>query len=117
MLAKIAATPVLASELPAGLTVAKISRLAPIARLHTLGAIGIDLHRAHETDSVSYALLRTNAAAAGLARTEARVNGHGLFHATAVAVGRIAVAATASTAGEARSLLHFAVAHLRRAER
>jgi len=116
VLAKIAATPVLSSEMPAGFTHAKIVRLPPTARIHTVGAVRIDFSNAHGSESESYALLRTNAAAVRLARTEASFDAHGLFHTKAVAVGRIAVGVTAATAAEASTLLRLAVAHLRRAE-
>ena len=116
LLEKIAATAVLSSELPAGFTHAKIVRLPPTAQIHTLGGVRIDFSNARTTESASYALLRTNAAAVRLARTEATFNGHGLFYTKAVAVGRIAVGVTATTVGAARTLLQLALAHLRRAE-
>jgi hypothetical protein len=113
-LQKLAKTPVLTSEMPAGFPRAKIVQLAPNQRLHTLGGVRIDFSNTHTTESESFALLKTNAAALHLARTEANVNGGSLFHVRAVAVGRFAVAVTAVTAGEASSLLRLAVAHLRR---
>lgn len=116
VLAKIAATPVLSSEMPAGFTRATVVRLPPTARIHTLGGVRIDFSNAHGSESESYALLRTNVAAVRLARTEATFNAHGLFHTKAVAVGRIAMGVTAVTAGEASALLRLALAHLRRAE-
>jgi hypothetical protein len=116
VLQKIAATPVLPSEMPAGFTHAKIVRLPPTPRIHTLGGVRIDFSNAHETDSASYALLPTNTAAVRLALTEANFNAHGLFHTKAVAVGQIAVGVTSATAAGASTLLRLALAHLRRAE-
>ena len=115
-LARIASTPILASEKPAGFTHVKVSRLAPDPRYHTLGAVRIDFSNARTSESASYALLRTSAAAARLARTEANVNTGGLFHARAVAVGRFAIAVAANTVQEARTLLGLALAHRRRSE-
>jgi hypothetical protein len=94
----------------------KITRLAPNTRLHTLGAVRIDFSNTHASVSASYALLRTNAAAARLAQTEATVNVGGVYHAQAVAVGRFAVAVVAKTAAGAKTFLAQAVAHLRRSE-
>ena len=116
-LERIATTPTLASEMPAGFTHVKVSRLAPDPRYQTLGAVRIDFSNARASESVSYALLRTNAAAGRLARTEANVNTGGLFHARAVAVGRFAIAVAAKTVQQARTLLSLALAHLRRSER
>jgi hypothetical protein len=115
-LERIATTPVLASEMPAGLTHVKVSRLAPDPRYHTLGAVRIDFSNARESESASYALLRTSGAAARLAQTEANVKTGGLFHVQAVAVGRFAVAVAAKTVSDARTLLRLAVAHLHRSE-
>jgi hypothetical protein len=114
-LEKIASTPVLSSEMPAGFTHVKIVRLPPTARIHTLGGVRIDFSNARESDSASYALMRTNAAAVRLAHIEANFNGHGLFHTKAAVVGRIAVGVTAKTVGQASTLLRLALAHLRRA--
>jgi hypothetical protein len=116
LLAKIAATPVLASEMPAGFTHAKIVDLRAAPQIHMLGGVRIDFSNAHETDSASYALLPTNAAAVRLARTSANFNGHGLVYTRAVAVGRIAIGVTSATAAGANRLLQLALAHLRRAE-
>jgi len=116
-LERIARTPILASEMPAGLIHVKVSRLAPDPRYHTLGAVRIDFSNARTSDSASYALLRTSGAAARLAQTEANVKTGGLFDVQAVAVGRFAVAVAAKTVSEARTLLRLAVAHLRRSER
>jgi hypothetical protein len=115
-LEKIAATPVLASGMPAGFAHAKIVRLPAAGRVHLLGGVRIDFSNAHETDSAAYGLFTTNAAAVRFARTEAKVNGHGLFYAKAVTVGRVAVGVTAATASQATSLMRIALAHLRRAE-
>jgi hypothetical protein len=115
-LERIATTPILASEMPAGFTRVKVSRLAPDLRYHTLGAVRIDFSNTRTSESASYALLRTNAAAVRLARTEANVNTRGLFHARAVAVGRFAIAVAAKTLEQAKTLLSLALAHLRRSE-
>ena len=113
-LQRIAATPIPASEMPAGFTRVKVVRLAANPRLHTLGAVRLDFSNAHTTDSASYALARTNAAAARVVQTEAKVNGGSLFQVRAVAIGRFAVAVAATTAAQARALLRLAVAHLHR---
>jgi hypothetical protein len=111
---KLAATPVLASEMPPGFTRTKIVLLAPNARLHTLGAVRIDFFTSHANISASYALTKTNAAAVRLAHTEASISGGSLFHVRALAVGRFAIAVTGRTVAEASNLLRLAVAHLRR---
>jgi hypothetical protein len=116
MLARIATTPILASEMPAGFPRAKVSRLAPDSRFHTLGAIRVDFSNTHSSESESFALLRTTAAAAQLARIEGNVNTGSLYHVRAVAVGRFAVAVVAKTVADARTLLSLAVGHLRRSE-
>ena len=116
-LERIAATPVLASEMPAGFTRVKVLRLAPNRRYHTLGGVRIDFSNSRVSESASYALLRTNSAAAHLARVEGNFSTAGLFRVRAVAVGRFAVAVTAKTAAEAGSLWRLALMHLRRSER
>jgi len=113
-LAKLAATPVLASEMPPGFSSTKIVRLAPNQRLSTLGAVRIDFISAHLTESESYALTKTNAAAARLAQTEMKIDGGSLFRVRAVAIGRFVVGATGRTAAEASTMLRLAVAHFRR---
>jgi hypothetical protein len=113
-LERLANTPVLASEMPSGFTRTKLFRFAPNPKLGTLGVVRIDFVNAHTTESASYALTRTNAAAVHLAQREAKVSGGSLFHVRAVAVGRFAVAVAAVTATTATSLLRLAVAHLRR---
>jgi hypothetical protein len=116
-LERIATTPVLASEKPAGYPHVKITRLAANRRIHTLGGVRIDFSNSHASESESYALLRTHAAALRLAHTEATVKTGGLFHTRAVAVGRFAVGVTATTKAKAKTFLSLAVAHLRRSER
>ncbi len=116
-LERIATTPVLASEKPAGYPHVKITRLAANRRIHTLGGVRIDFSNSHASESESYALLRTHAAALRLAHTEATVKTGGLFHTRAVAVGRFAVGVTATTKAQAKTFLSLAVAHLRRSER
>jgi hypothetical protein len=116
-LERIATTPVLAAEKPAGYPHVKITRLAANRRIHTLGGVRIDFSNSHASESESYALLRTHAAALRLAHTEATVKTGGLFHTRAVAVGRFAVGVTATTKAKAKTFLTLALAHLRRSER
>jgi hypothetical protein len=116
-LQRIATTPVLASEKPAGYPQVKITRLAANRHIHTLGGVRIDFSNSHATESASYALMRTHAAALRLAHTEATVKTGGLFSTRAVAVGRFAVGVTATSKAKARTFLALALAHLRRSER
>ena len=113
-LQKLAATPILASEMPPRFSRAKIVRLAPNRKLSTLGGVRIDLINAHATESESYALMKSNAAAALFAQTEMKIDGGTLFRVRAVAIGRFVIGATGRTAAEAKSLLRLAVAHFRR---
>ncbi|HEX6789507.1 MAG TPA: hypothetical protein VF091_09720 [Gaiellaceae bacterium] len=115
-LAKLAATPVLSSELPPGFNDAKIFRLAPNQKLSTLGGVRIDFINAHTTESESYALMKTSAAAALFAQTEMKIDGGSLFRVRAVAIGRFVVGATGRTAAEASNMLRLAVAHFHRVE-
>jgi len=117
LLQRLAATPVLSSEIPAGFTHAKVLTLAPNSRIHTLGAVRIDFSNKRTTESASYALMKTNGAAAQFAKSLSHVNGGSLFYVRTVAVGRFAVAVTAVTRRGADALLQLAVAHLQRAER
>ena len=116
-LERVATTPVLASERPAGFTHVRITRLGADRRLHTLGGVRIDFSNSHGSESASYALMRTHAAAGRLAQREATVKTGGLFRTRAVAVGRFAVGVTAATRAGAKALLALALAHLRRSER
>ena|SRR5437899_12195715 len=116
-LERIATTPVLASERPAGFPHVTLTRLAPTRRIHTLGGVRVDFSNSHTSESASYALMRTRAAARHLAHTEATIRTSGLFHTRAVAVGRFAVAVAAATKAQAKTLLALALAHLRRSER
>ena len=116
-LQRIATTPVLASERPAGFPRVKITRLAANRHVHTLGAVRIDFSNRHASESESYALLKTQAAARRLAQREASVPTGGLFHVAATATGRFAVAVTATTRSKAKALLALALVHLRRSER
>jgi hypothetical protein len=115
-LEKVARSPSLSTEMPAGLSHVKITRLGPDRRLHTLGAVRLDLSNSDMSESASYALMRTPAAAERLAHTEATFKTAGLFHTRAVAVRQFAVAVAAKTAAGAKTLLALAVAHLRRSE-
>jgi hypothetical protein len=116
-LERIATTPVLASERPPGFPRVKIDRLAADRRIHTLGGVRIDFSNSRASESESYALMRTHAAALGLAHREATLKTGGLFHTRAVAVGRFAIGVTAATKAGARTLLALALSHLRRSER
>jgi hypothetical protein len=115
-LQRIATTPVLASERPAGFPHVKVTRLAPTRRIHTLGGVRIDFSNRHTSESASYALMRTHAAARRLAHREATTKTGGLFHVRAVATGRFAVGVAAMTKAQAKTLLALALAHLRRSE-
>jgi hypothetical protein len=115
-LQKLQTTPVLASEIPPGFSRTKIFRLAANQKLSTLGGVRIDFISAHVTESESYALTRSNAAAARLAQTEMKIDGGSLFRVRAVVVGRFVVGATGRTAAEAGAVLRLALAHFRRAE-
>jgi hypothetical protein len=116
-LQRIAETPVLASEKPAGFPQVKVTRLAANRHIHTLGGIRIDFSNSHTSESASYALMRTHAAALHLAHTEATFKTGGVFYTEAVAVGRFAVGVTAMTKATAKTFLALALSHLRRSER
>ena len=116
-LQRIATTPVLASERPVGFRLVKITRLAADRRIESLGLVRFDFGNSHMTESESYALLRTHAAARRLVRIASAVRTGGLFFTRAVAVGRFAVAVTAATRAKATSFLALALSHLRRSER
>jgi hypothetical protein len=113
-LERLAATPVLASEMPPGFSRVKIVRLAPNQKINTLGGVRIDFISARLTESESYALMKTKAAAALFAQTEMKIDGGSLFRVRAVAIGRFVVGATGRTATEASKILRLAVAHFRR---
>jgi hypothetical protein len=116
-LLRIATTPVLAAERPAGFPHAKITRLAANRRIHTLGGVRIDFSNSHASISASYALLRTHAAARRLAQREATFHTAGLVYTRAVAVRRFAVGVAATTKAQAKTLLALALSHFRRSER
>src|SRR6478672_12100914 len=107
-LERIATTPVLASERPAGFPHVKITRLAANRHIHTLGGVRIDFSNSHASESASYALMRAHAAALRLAHTEASFKTAGLFHTRAVAIGRFALGVAATTKAEAKTLLALA---------
>jgi hypothetical protein len=113
---KLASTPVLAAEMPPGFSRVKIVRLAPNQKLGTLGGVRIDFVNANATESESYALMKTNAAAALFAQTEMKIDGGSLFRVRAVAIGRFVVGATGRTATEASNILRLALAHFRRTQ-
>ena len=115
-LARLATTPAFASEMPPGFNRSKIFRLAPNQQLNTLGGVRIDFINSHTTESESFALMKTNAAAALFAQTEMKIDGGSLFRVKAVAIGRFVIGATGRTATEAGNVLRLAVAHFRRAE-
>src|SRR3954447_17878944 len=116
-LQRIATMPVLASERPAGFPQVKVTRLGADGRIHTLGGVRIDFSNSHASESASYDLMRTHAAARRLAHREAAIKTGGLFHTRAVAVGRFAVGVTATTKDKATTFLALALSHLRRSER
>jgi hypothetical protein len=115
-LQRIATTPVLASETPAGFPHLKITRLGPNKRAHTLGIVRIDFSNRHTAESAGYALMRTHSAALRFVHKAETIKIGGLFHTRAVAIRRFAVAVTATTAAKAKTLLTLALAHLRRSE-
>jgi hypothetical protein len=116
LLERLATASVLTSEMPPGFTHTKIVRLAPNQKLSTLGGVRIDFASAHLTESESYALMKTQAAAALFAQTEMKIDGGSLFRVRAVAIGRFVVGATGRTSSEASNLLRLAVARFRRVE-
>jgi|SRR6478609_6198330 hypothetical protein len=116
-LQRIATTPVLASERPAGFPHVKITRLGPNKQAHTLGIVRIDFSNQHTAESAGFALMKTHAAAVRFARQAARINTGGAFHTKAIATQRFAIAVTATTPAKAKTLLALALAHLRRSER
>jgi hypothetical protein len=116
-LQRIATTPVLASERPAGFPHLKITRLGPNKQAHTLGIVRIDFSNRHTSESAGYALMRTHAAAIRFAHKAETIKTGGLFYTRAVAIRRFAVAVTGTTAANAKTLLALALAHLRRSER
>jgi hypothetical protein len=115
-LERVATTPVSAAERPVGFPHVKVIRLAANRRIRTLGAVRIDFSNSHASESASYAFMPTGAAARRLAHTEAAVKTGGLFSTQAAAVGRFAVAVTATTRANAKTFLALALAHLRRSE-
>lgn len=60
-LQRIASTPVLASERPAGFTHVKITRLGPNKRAHTLGIVRIDFSNRHTSESAGFAGIASSA--------------------------------------------------------
>jgi hypothetical protein len=116
-LERIATTPIIASQRPAGFPLVKITRLGPNKQAHTLGIVRIDFSNQHTSESAGFALMKTHAAAVRFAHQAATVNVGGAFHTKAVAIQRFAVAVTATTAAKATKLLALALAHLRRSER
>ena len=76
-LQRIATTPVLASERPAGFPHLEITRLGPNKQAHTLGIVRIDFSNRHASESAGYALLRTHAAAVRFAHTAATIRTSG----------------------------------------
>lgn len=116
LLTKLANTPVLRSEMPAGFTRAAVVKLPAEQTYHLLGGVRIDFKNAHETDSESYGLFATPAQAQTFARVAANVRTGGLFSVAVMPVGRIVVAATAGTRAQVNALLQLALAHLRRSK-
>jgi hypothetical protein len=116
-LEKLYNTPVLRSEMPAGFHHAKVLRLAPNRRYHTLGAVRIDFTNARSSESASYALFKDVARATAFARTERAVKTGGLFRVRVAVVGRLVVGVAAKTSPQAKTLLRLALQHLRRSEK
>lgn len=117
-LEKLYNAPVLRSEMAAGFHHAKVVRLAPDRRYHTLGAVRIDFTnaRSFSSESASYALFMDVARATAFARTERAINTGGLFRVRVAVVGRFVVGVTAKTVAQAKVLLALAIRHLRRSE-
>ena len=115
-LQRIATTPVLASERPAGFSHVKIIRRGPNRRAHTLGSVTVQFSNRTSAEQTNDALLKTHAAAVRLARLEARISIVGPFHVRSVAIRRFAVVVMAYTTRGAKTLLALAVAHLCRSE-
>ena len=115
-LQKLADTPVLRSEIPAGFHHVTVVRLPPDRRIHTLGAVRIDFTNARASESASYALFGNRARASAFARRERAVKTGGLFRVQVAVVGRIVVGVTATTRAQANALLTLAIRHLRRSE-
>lgn len=115
-LEKLYNAPVLRSEMAAGFHHAKVVRLAPDRRYHTLGAVRIDFTNARSSESASYALFMDVARATAFARTERAINTGGLFRVRVAVVGRFVVGVTAKTVAQAKVLLALAIRHLRRSE-
>jgi hypothetical protein len=116
-LEKLYNTPVLRSEMPPGFNHAKVLRLGPDRRYHSLGAVRIDFTSARASESASYALFKDVATASAFARTERAVSTGGLFRVRVAVVGRLVVGVTSKTAAQAKALLNLAVGHLRRSEK
>lgn len=115
-LQRVASTPVLASERPAGFSRVKIIRRGANRRAHTLGAVSIQFSNGTSAEQTNDALLRTHAAAVRFAHLEARDPIVGPFHVRAVAIRRFAVVVMAYSATGAKTLLAQALAHVRRSE-
>jgi hypothetical protein len=104
--------PVLRSEMPAGFDHSKASALAP--RYHTIGAVKIEFTNRTTTESVSFALFKTQAQAATFARTERSIKTGGLFQIEVDVVGRVVIGAGAATRAQAHALITFGLDRLRR---
>lgn len=111
-LEKLLNLPVLRSEMPVGFKHSKASALTP--RFHTVGAVKIEFTNRSTTESVSFALFKTQAQAATFARTERGINTGGLFQIEVRVVGRVVIGAGAATRAQARALITFGVDRLRR---
>ena len=83
--------------MPAGFHRAKVVRLAPGRRYHSLGAIKIDFTSGLSFESASYALFNSAAKASALAKKERAVNSGGFFHVQVKVIGWLVVAATVKT--------------------
>ena len=110
-------TPVLKSEIPAGFAHSKVTALTADTRFHTLGAVRIEFTNRSTTEAVSLALFKTQADADAFVQTARNVKTGGLFRTQVARVGRFVLTAAAATQAQAKALMTFATAQLRRSER
>jgi hypothetical protein len=115
-LQRIATTPVLASERPAGYRHVKVIRIGPNRQAHTVGLVSVQFSNGHSAEATNYVLLKRHAAAVRFAHKAAPDPTVGPFQVRVLAIRRFAVVVMAYTATGAKTLLGLAVAHLRRSE-
>lgn len=116
-LEKLLNTPVLQSEVPAGFAHPSVSNLGPVPRYHVIGAVRIEFKNHTTTEAVSFALFKTQAQANSFAQVARNVKTGGLFRTQVAVVGKFVLSAAAATRAQAKDLMSFATAHLRRVER